>query len=195
MTLHDPFAGPRRKTSPHSFIHSFIQKLLCGTSGGSRRPGTDPASLSSPDRGRERRRLAALDRRLAADAPHLAAMLDIFNQLSAGEAIGSEELPEPPRQPAPARRARPRPLHIAVLVSLAVAAALCYALSAQLHAAVRPCLAPGASAPASAEPTPARGVPATSWQASAAPELSGSVALPGEAPVLTVSCSAYSARK
>jgi hypothetical protein len=129
-------------------------------------------------------------------------MFDVFNQLTTGEATSGaeamsaiEELPAParkpvtPRRPASARRPRLRPVHIAALVSLAAVAALCYALSTQLHGTVRPCLASVVS-------TPDYGVPAPNWSASAVSDLSGPAALPGGVTAVhTTSCSSYSSSK
>jgi hypothetical protein len=93
-------------------------------------------------RNRELRRLAAMDRSLTAEAPRLASMFTMFGQLASGEPPGGAE-----RLPAPARpeglRGRPRRVNIAVLLALAVVAAVCFALSTQIHAAARTCSTTG----------------------------------------------------
>jgi hypothetical protein len=87
---------------------------------------------------RVQRRLAAIDRALAAEAPGLASMFATFNELTADEAaVGAERLPP---------RVRPRPraylTEVAVLTTLAaIVALLCVALSTPVHTVMRPCLA------------------------------------------------------
>jgi len=111
---------------------------------------------------RERRQLAAADRHLTAETPQLASMFALFDKLyggGGGAAVGVEQLPPPARPP---RRWRAAP--VAVLLTLAALAALCFTLSTQVvHTAVRPCQAAAATAG-------------------------------GAVPVHTVSCSAYPAR-
>jgi hypothetical protein len=93
-------------------------------------------------RERELRRLAAIDRGLTAEAPRLASMFTMFGQLANGEPPGGAELlPVPAR--AEGRRGRPRRVHIAVLLALAVVAAVCLVLSFQIHAVARTCSTTG----------------------------------------------------
>jgi hypothetical protein len=94
-----------------------------------------------------RRRLAAIERALAADAPVLSSKFDMFNHLTRGErAVGME--------PVSVRAwPRPRPV-VAILLALAAIATLCVTLSTQIHTAVRPCSANTAGATY----TPVRGV-------------------------------------
>jgi hypothetical protein len=79
-----------------------------------------------------RRRLAALERSLAADAPALSSKFAMFNDLTRGErAVGVEQV---------SVRAWPRPRPVvAILLALAAIATLCVTLSTQIHTAVRPC--------------------------------------------------------
>jgi hypothetical protein len=89
---------------------------------------------------RDRRRLAAIERALAAEAPGLSSKFALFNQLTVGERpAGPEQLP-PPRRPAL------RPAYLAVLLALAAVAALCVTLSLQLHPVVRTCAATATAA-------------------------------------------------
>jgi len=91
---------------------------------------------------RRRRQLALMNRALAADAPQLASMFAMFNELTKGErSVGVECL---------GARAwsRPTSVHIALLATLAAIVALCIALTSQIHTAVRPCLVSATSGPA-----------------------------------------------
>jgi hypothetical protein len=83
--------------------------------------------LTARARERERRGLASLDQVLTADAPRLASMYEVFNQLVSADGPVTGE-----RLPAPARR-RSRRLHLALLLGLALLAGLCLTLSTQLH--------------------------------------------------------------
>src|ERR1700679_1078326 len=79
-----------------------------------------PYGPAGPAGSRDRRHLAALDRRLAAEAPALASMYGMFNRLTEDEGpSGWEALTV-----APPRRARPHPAQLAVLMVLAAVAAL-----------------------------------------------------------------------
>lgn len=70
-----------------------------------------------------RRRLAAIERALAADAPALSAKFAVFNELTNGERpAGAEQLPGPARSWA--RRG-----HLVLVLVVAVFAAMCVTLS------------------------------------------------------------------
>ena len=85
-----------------------------------------------------RRRLAAIERSLAADAPALSSKFAMFNHLTRGErAVGVEQISA---QAWP----RPRPA-VAILLALAALVTLCVTLSTQIHTAVRPCSANAAT--------------------------------------------------
>ena len=93
---------------------------------------------------RVRRRLAVIDRRLAAETPRLASMFAMFNQLAAAEPVDTERLPA---------RAWPRPrlVQVAFLATLAAIVAMCVVLSTQAHTVMRTCLT-SASASSTASP-------------------------------------------
>jgi hypothetical protein len=81
-----------------------------------------------------RRRLAALERSLAAEAPALSSKFAMFNDLTRGErAVGVEQVSVRDWH-------RPRPV-VAILLALAAIVTLCVTLSTQIHTAVRPCSA------------------------------------------------------
>ncbi len=110
--------------------------------------GRVPYGPGAPADGRDHRRIAALERRLAAEAPVLASMYAMFNHLAEGEGpIRREALP-----PAPPRRGRPRPVHMAVLMALAAVVALCVTLSTQLHPGGLPGCSPAADLAAAIPP-------------------------------------------
>ena len=79
-----------------------------------------------------RRELAAIERRLSADAPDLSARLTMFNELAGGVAPAGAE-----RVPSLAWR-RPRMLYLAVLLVLAAIVTLCVYPSGH-RPAVRSC--------------------------------------------------------
>jgi hypothetical protein len=94
---------------------------------------------------RERRRLSAIERALAAETPRLASMFEMFGQLAVGESHDGAERLTAPAWPRP----RPRRAHLAVLLALASMVALCVTLSLRVHTVPRAC--PGsAAAPATA---------------------------------------------
>jgi hypothetical protein len=128
---------------------------------------------------RARRRLAAIDRRLAAETPRLASMFAMFNRLAAAEPVGAERMP--------ARTwPRPRLAQVAFLATLAAIVALCVVLSTQVHSVMRTCLssAPAASSAAS----PAAPPPAPSATSQSAGRASG----PSEfSSVRGLNCQAY----
>ena len=131
MTLHDPSVGMSYGGDWH-FRWSWARHGL----GRSRRKPRGPgARVRVP----HRRRLAALERSLAADAPALSSKFAMFNDLTRGErAVGVEQV---------SVRAWPRPRPVvAILLALAAIATLCVTLSTQIHTAVRPCSANTAGA-------------------------------------------------
>lgn len=99
---------------------------------------------------RSQRRLAAMDRALVTEAPGLASLFVMFNQLGDGvNPAGPERVPPPSRR-------RPQRVHVVALLILAAVAALCYWLSATIHAPAAPCAAgAGASTSTSASAVPA----------------------------------------
>jgi ferric-dicitrate binding protein FerR (iron transport regulator) len=141
MTLHNPSRLGREHDGRQCLL-SFLCRLRPGAWQPSRRHG--PGAPATPG---DRRRLAALDRRLAAEAPALASMYAMFGRLTGGERpTGIEALTtDPPR------RRRPHPAHVAVVMALAAVIALCVTLSTQLHPGLRSCpagMAVSAAAPA-----------------------------------------------
>ena len=89
---------------------------------------------------RERRRLSVIECALAAEAPRLTAMFEMFAQLAAGESRdGAERLPRSARS----RRAHvaPRRAHLVLLLAFASVVALCVTLSFRVHPSPRACLA------------------------------------------------------
>jgi hypothetical protein len=157
---------------------------------------------------RGRRRLAAIDRALAAQTPRLASMFAMFNEL-AEEPVSAERLPS---------RAWPRPgmTRVAFFAALAAIVALTVALSTQVRGVMRPCVtsasatsgappaasssaAPAASSPespfaSSAASSPSSASPfASSAAASSAGQASGASALAAFVAVRGLSCQAYAA--
>jgi hypothetical protein len=139
MTLHDPSVGMSYGWDWH-FRWSWARR---GLGPFRRKPRGPGARVRVP----YRRRLAALERGLAADAPALKSKFAMFNDLTRGErAVGVEQI---------SVRAWPRPRPVvAILLALAAIATLCVTLSTQIHTAVRPCSANAAGATY----TPVRGV-------------------------------------
>jgi hypothetical protein len=130
MTLHDPSVGMSYGWDWH-FRWSRVQR---GLGRFRRKPRGPGARVRVP----YRRRLAAIERSLAADAPALSSKFAMFNHLTRGErAVGVE------RVSAQAWR-RPRPA-VAILLALAALVTLCVTLSTQIHTAVRPCSASAAT--------------------------------------------------
>jgi hypothetical protein len=129
MKLHDPFTRLSRDTARRYRLRD-IRLQRARRAAGSLRS----APLSARAREREERRLVVLGRALAADAPRLESMLDVFNQLADGEGpVTGERIPVPPRP-------RPHRVHLVVMLGLAVLAGLCFALSTQLHAPQQQCV-------------------------------------------------------
>jgi hypothetical protein len=141
MTLHDPSVGM-------SYGWHWRFRWSWGRHGPGlfrRKPKGPGARVRVP----YRRRLAAIERSLAADAPALSSKFAMFNHLTKGErAVGVELI---------SMRAWPRPRPgVAILLALAAIVTLGVTLSTQVHSAVRPC---GASAAAgAANYMPVRGV-------------------------------------
>jgi hypothetical protein len=130
MTLHDPSVGMSYGWDRH-FRWSWGRH---GLGRFRRKPKGPGARVSVP----YRRRLAAIERSLAADAPALSSKFAMFNHLTKGErAVGVEQI---------SMRAWPRPRPVvAILLALAAIATLCVTLSTQIHSAVRPCSASAAT--------------------------------------------------
>jgi len=126
MTLHDPSArlGSEKKTR---------RFRLRGVLRWHRQRAAQPSGPGALVRRRDRRKLAAIDRRLVTDDRALASMFVMFNGLTQGEGpVGVEQFAAPARP-------RPRMAHVALLLALAAVAALFVALSTQIHAPLRPC--------------------------------------------------------
>lgn len=117
------------------------------------------AALGTPVRQRYRRQLSRIERNLAADAPPLKSMFEMFNQLNEGERpVGVERVPPPAWSPI--EWPRP-PAYVAVLLALAAVVTMCLILGTQLHSVVRPCAATSAPSPGTATaPVRAVGCPA-----------------------------------
>ena len=138
MTLHDPSARLGYEKKTRRFRLPGLLWL--------RRQRGDAAGPGALVRVRDRRKLAAIDRRLAADAPALASMFAMFNGLAKAEgSVGAERL-------SPRAWPRPRGVHVALLLTLAAVTALFVALGTHIHPAMRPC--PTAPAVASAVTQP-----------------------------------------
>ena len=147
MTLQDPNARLSPATTRRFRLRGLFLRFRFRRPGAAAGTGRDEqAGPSARARARDLRRLAAIDRRLVAETPHLASMFTLFNRLTTGEgAAGIEQLP-------PLPRTRVRAVHVAVMVTLAAVVALCFALSTQVHAVTRPCTAPVAAASAATSP-------------------------------------------
>ena len=172
MSLHDHFTQAGRDRARRLRLRLARRRL--GLPGLRRRGPGDPVRLTA----RGRRRLAEIDRALAAEMPRLASMFAMFNQLVAqDEPAGTERLPS---------RSWPRPRlgHVAVFATLAVIAALCVVLSTQMHS-VRSCLTwPPATSSATSSASP----PASP---AASPSLVQAIGPAVLAPVRGLSCQAY----
>jgi len=116
-------------------------------------------------RARYRRRLAAIERDLTADAPALSSKFAVFNHLTDGERpVGAEQvsLPAWPRV---------RVLYLATLLgALAAVVALCVTLATQIRPTARSCQVTTAGAVAAAAgksaPAPMRGLPCPAYPSS-----------------------------
>jgi hypothetical protein len=127
MSLHDLFTQTGRDRARRLRLRLARRRL--GLPGLRRRGPGAPVRLTA----RGRRQLAAIDRALAAELPRLASMFAMFNQLAAQEEPASSERLPSRRWP------RPRLGHVALFAALAAIAALCVALSTQVHTVLRPC--------------------------------------------------------
>jgi hypothetical protein len=100
---------------------------------------------------RERRRLSAIECRLAAETPQLAAMFTMFAQLAVGESHdGAERLTRSVRSRRGARQGVRR-VHVALLFAFASLVALCVTLSFRVQPSSRNCLT---SSPATSSASP-----------------------------------------
>ena len=92
-----------------------------------------------------RRRLAAIERDLTANAPALSSKFAVFNHLTKGDGpVGAEQVSLPARP-------RRRIVYLAALLgALAAVVALCVTLTTQLGSTARPCQAAAAGAVAAA---------------------------------------------
>jgi hypothetical protein len=148
------------------------------------RAGRGPCGPLATARGR--RRLAAIDRALAAQTPRLASMFAMFNEL-AEEPVSAERLPN---------RAWPRPglAQVAFFAALAAIVALTVALSTQVRGVMRPCLtSASASSPASSPAPPAASSTASPFASSSAGQAGGASRLAAFVPVRGRNCQAYAA--
>lgn len=117
---------------------------------GWRRPRPD-AKVRRP----YRRRLGAIERALAADAPALSAKFAVFNELAEGERpVGAEQVPGLARSGA-------RRVHVTVMLLVAVFAALCVTLSLQGRRPMPNC--PVAAAAGAGAHAPVRGLPCRAY--------------------------------
>jgi Protein of unknown function (DUF3040) len=108
-----------------------------------------------------RRRLAAIERDLTANAPALTSKFAVFNHLTKGERpVGVEQVSLP-------ARSRVRILYAAALLgALAAMVAMCVTLTTQLRPAARPCQVTAAGAVAAAAGSahaPVRGAPCPAY--------------------------------
>jgi hypothetical protein len=184
MSLHDLFTQGGRDKARRRFRLRLARRGL-GLPGVPGRRGRGP-DCSARATARSRRRLAAIDRALAAQAPRLASMFAMFNEL-AEEPVSAERLPV---------RGWPRPrlAQVAFFATLAAIVALTVALSTQVRTVMRPCLtAPAASSAGSSSPaaSPSASSPAASFASPAASQAGGTSALAGFAPVRGLNCRAY----
>ena len=142
MTLHDPSVGMNYGWDWH------IRWTWARRGLGWLRPR--PAGPGARVRLPYRRKLAAIERALAADTPGLSSKFALFNHLTRDERpVGVERIPRPACP-------RPRPVHVALLLAVAAIVTLCVTLSAQFQTAVRPC-GPGGGARATIS-MPVRGL-------------------------------------
>jgi hypothetical protein len=197
MSLHDLFTQGGRDRARRRFRMRLARRGL-GRPGSPRHGPAAPVRLTA----RGRRRLAAIDRALAAETPRLASMFAMFNRLAAPEPVGAERLP-------PRAWPRPRLAQLAFLATLAAIVALSVVLSTQVHTVMRPCLtsatapsgasssaSPSASTPLStpASPTAAPAVSLAGGRANGASGASGAAGAAGAAafvPVRNLNCQAY----
>ncbi len=107
---------------------------------------------NGPARVRYRRRLAAIERDLTANAPALSSKFAVFNHLTKGEQpVGAEPVSSHGRP-------RLRILYLAALLgALAATVALCVTLTTQLRPTARPCQVAAVAASAGSTQTLVRG--------------------------------------
>jgi hypothetical protein len=141
MTLHDPFAAMNYGWDWH------IRRSRTRHGPGRRR--RKPAGPAARVRVPSRRKLAAIERTLAADAPALSSKFALFNHLTQGERpVGAERVSALGR-----RWTRPRPA-VAILLALAAIVALCVTLTTQVDTMVRPCRTSATAGAAATAPVP-----------------------------------------
>lgn len=147
MYIHDPFPWTG---------HTHRTGRIPWQRGWGRRPG--PGALV---RVPYRRRLAAIERELTANAPALSSKFAVFNHLTDGERpVGAEQVSSHGRP-------RLRILYLAALLgALAALVALCVTLTTQLRPTARPCQVSAAGTVATAAGsthTLVRGVPCPAY--------------------------------
>jgi hypothetical protein len=199
MTMRDPFAQPDRGHAPlvrwrrtWAAFRAWARRAGGERWHGRHRHDTDLLGPAPRMRLRTRIRLSALESALARDTPRLASMFNLFNQL-AGD--------EPPRSPervlAPARH-RFQPVPVVALVTLAVVAALCFALSTQVGPVTRQCTTPATAAAtvtATGAATAASQNPAAGQPPTASTSKTGPGARTVGAVVRGLNCAAYPTSK
>ena len=151
MSLHDLFTQAGRDRARRRWRLRLARRRL-GLPSLPRLPGLPRRGPGCSTRAtaRRRRRLAAIDRALARETPRLWSMFAMFNELTAAEPVGAEQLPL-------RTWPRPRPAQVAVFATVAALVAMCVVLSTTVHGVMRPCLASassriGASSSASTSP-------------------------------------------
>jgi hypothetical protein len=186
MSLHDLFTQAGRDRARRRFRLRLVRRGV-GLPGLPGRPRREPG-CSARATARRGRRLAGIDRALAREAPRLASMFAMFNQLAAEEPVGAERLPS---------RTWPRPglVPVAFLATLAVIVALCVVLSTKVHGVMPPCLTSasetsGASSPASVSSASSSSSSSSSSPSSTSPFASSSSSSASASPLASSSSSA-----
>jgi hypothetical protein len=180
MSLHDLFTQAGRHRARRRF-RLRLSRRAPGLPGLPRRGARAAVRVSA----RGQRRLAAMGRALTTEAPRLASMFAMFNELAGGEPVGAERLPS---------RTWPRPglAQVAFFATLAAIVALCVVLSTQVHSVMRPCLASASPSSSASQKAPLSAVPSASPPATPvagrATGASGSAAF---VPVRDLNCQAY----
>jgi hypothetical protein len=192
MTLQDPFAHPGRDHSQRARwrrtwdgVRLRVRLRPAQRWRAHRRQAEDLLGSTSRMRLRARRRLAAMEAALSRDTPQLAAMFNLFTQLTTGEQVqGAEQMPAPPKP-------RIESAHVAVLMTLAAIAALCLALSTQIHPVARQCTSSPATSATVSSTTSATGqTPAPGQSAMGAQAADAASAM-----VRGLDCAAYPTNK